>query len=385
MTLSPYAAETRSQREKFGKRKMWQDARIKTMLDMFNDPALPPRLRSKFNEVMSRPANYTLVGPPADWNFPPYYVDPEGNAAISNQTTQDLRSVVDYGVRYALFKDENAAAQAAKIIEAYADIPTFTSTGDSALAFYRRWPLLIQAAYLLTGSAAYTVAIDNKLKATTIRAVDILEKISQTRTNNWNAVGATGEILFGAFLNDRTRFDRGIGQWRKNLDDALVSGYTHNGATYDHVPVHEIFREENRQGNGAYGMVYTNMTLSAFAMGAEYARLNGEWLFDHVTPDGSSLKGFYENTVRYARYGSIPGVMWFNTSRYDKTSEFYNNGKGAGYGPLTYITPWVDILGALWPNDDVKYLQDNTAYIPAQDLYTLRNAELFYRNRPLYG
>lgn len=381
MFLTAEHNRTKSIRSKFGVRGMFHPGRIDSLRTLILSPTMPTRMRSKWNEMLSRPATYTLVGPPASWNFPLFYVDPAGNNAISAQVIPDTRACVDYAFRYAVLGDENAAAQAAAILNAYSGIATFVDAGDSALAWHRRWPLLIQAARLLEGSAAYTPTVEAAFKATTVRAQDALEPIAYTRTNNWASVGLVSEMAVSTLVNDRASFDAAVRQWRAHFNEAIRSGITLQGQIRNNIPIHEIYRTGgSNNSTGATGLHYSSMTLAGLAVSAEWARLNGEWLFDHVSPDGSSLRGLFDQVAYWYRFGS-PEVLWFNTSNLvDPSDPYYNTGY-----QIDYLYPWVDILGALWPNENANWLMQNRALTPSQDVYSMRGTELLYRGRPLYG
>lgn len=384
--MSPILRPTNSRKlsmpAKFAVGRAWPRTRILSMRAMVDDlPNQSLRIRNKWNNILARPDNYELAGPPAVWDFPAYYRDPAGNEAMSLMVRTDATAAVDYALRYAVMGDTVAASQAVKILNAYGTISSFVDKGDSAFAWHRRWPLFMQAGVLLEGSSLYSGPTKTALKATTRLGDKEFKKIAYEHTNNFAAVGIAYEIFVSGFLDDRTRFDKALIRWREHFEDSVRSGIVMKGEVRYNIPIYEVYRQGAIQGNGKDGLVYANTALAGLAMGAEYARLYGEWLFDYRSADGSTLKGLYENVAFWSRFAGTPGVLWFNTSNQeDPSSPDFNQGYR-----ITNLKPWVDILGALWPNDDVAFLMDAYPYTSTEDIYTLRNAELIYRGRPLYG
>lgn len=370
MFLTPEVARTKSQREKFGFEGIYHPARIAWLRDAILSESLTGSMLAKWNIVKNRPAEYIMSGPPSEWTFPPYYQNPTAHELTYAKIKDDVKAAVDYALRFTLFGNDKDAMQAVKIIRAYSDIKTFTDADDGPLVFYFCWPLLIQAHGLLYETEIYRPIDRIRFKEQTLRAYNSFEKIAYTKTNNWATAGITGEIAIASLFKDRAQFDNAIRQWRLNFDDAVKSGITLQGAVRNNIPIHEIYRQGGSQGNGESGLVYSSQALKGWAVAAEWARLNGEWLYDYVSPDGSSLKGLYENVANWLA-NPTPENLWFNTS---------GNVQG-----LTYIHPWVDILAALWPNADSDYLIANKPLADSQDHTAMHATELFYRDRPLYG
>lgn len=378
MFLSPLEARTKSDPSLFGSRRFHPE-RINSLRRLIDADALTPRMQSRWNVVVARPETYSLRGPLDPWSFDGHYDDIAGSNAKHDLVRDDLRACVDYALRYALYGAETDAENASMIIDAYAGIVSFVDREDGPLAWSRYWPLLVQAAMLIDAWSPFAPVRDRFI-ATTIRAYNAFEKTAYTRDQNWAAVACCNEIAISGYLGDRTWFMRALNQWRVQFNAQIRSGIEIQGQVRYNIAVHEIYREGASTGNGSHGLPYSSMTLNGFAMGAEWARLNGEWLFDHVSPEGSSLRGFYEQVAYWIHYPT-PENLWFNTSKDDPDSPYYNT----GYGHLDR-DPWVDVLNALWPNEDAQFILDRD--IPARDdrhWEYMRMGELLYRLRPLYG
>jgi hypothetical protein len=193
------------------------------------------------------------------------------------------------------------------------------------------------------------------------------------------------EMVGSMFLEDRPRMIRACTRWRQLFDLSIKSGIELQGQIRNNIAINEIYREGASQGNGAFGLLYSNFHLAGMAVAAEYARINGEWLFDHTSPDGSTLRGWYEQQLVWTRTPTF-AVLWFNTSdepQYEGT-KYYRSG-----AYTNRIVAYVDILGALWPSDVANSLMEATtskaSYDLTQDHYGFRGVELAYRHRPLFG
>lgn len=382
MLFSPEVARTKSDPAKFGARR-FDAARIASLRNLIDSNALTPRMQSRWDVVVARPATYTLQGPPDPWQFDAHYADTDASNVKHANLRADVRAAVDYGLRYALYGAAADATEAAKILDAYSAISSFVDTQNGPLTWTRYWPLLVQTAMLI-GDMPDFDAVRDRFIATTLRAYNAFEKTAYTRNQNWAAVACCNEIAISGYIGDRIWFMRALNQWRAQFNAQIRSGITLQGAVRNNIAIHEIYREGGHQGNGSHGLAYSSMTLSGFGVGAEWARLNGEWLFDHVSPDGSSLRGFYEQLAYWIHYPT-PENLWFNTSKDDPDSDYYKNGNGWGYG-FNERHPWMDILNALWPNADVQYQLDrNVAAKDDEHWEYIRMEELLYRGRPLYG
>jgi len=383
--LTAEQARVLSQPAKFGG-PLIHPARVQWLRDALAAGTLTPRMQTKWNTVVSRPAVHTISRPAAVWNIPENYgSDGVDNATLLAQFRADSEPAVDYAWRYLVNGNEADAQQVVKILKEYSKTPGFATNAGSQLNWFDGWPLLIQAALMIRGSAAYTTTVRNEFQAVIRLAFDTLEPIAYTRPNNWAAWGLAMEMVGAMFLEDRPRMIRACTRWRQLFDLSIKSGIELQGQIRNNVAIHEIYREGAGQGNGAYGLLYSNFHLAGLAVAAEYARINGEWLFDHVSPDGSTLRGWFEQQVAWTRTPTFE-VLWFNTSdepQYVGT-EYYRSG-----AYTNRILAYVDILGALWPSEAASSLMEATTSKPSynitQDYYGFRGAELAYRHRPLYG
>lgn len=359
---------------KFGEQ-IYQASRIEAFRNNILGGNLDSRATASWNNVTALPATYTLAGPLDPWDFPRYYIDPEDSDAKTKMVTDDSQAAFRYALRYKVLGGQSDAAQAVKILTAYAQISTYVDKFDGPLVWAQVWPILLQAAYLVKDSAAYTPAVHNLLVSGTLKGSRDLEEIAYTRTNNWAAVGIACEIALAGFVQDRPRFDRALRQYRHQFSHQIRSGITLQGQVRNNIPIEEIYRDGvNHNGNGSSGLAYSNMTLWGFAAAAEFARLNGEWLFDFVATDGSTLKGLYENVALWTAYPTQEN-LWFNTSATTDPP-----GKGYGYG---VARPWVDVLGQLWANSNANVVK--ASLNPAASARSIMGYEFIYRSLPLWG
>ena len=372
--FSPDVARTKSMPDKFGGQ-IYRESRLSAIRTQILGGGLGSRGQAYWNAVMARPATYALAGPLSPWEFPRYYINPDESNAKTAIVNADVAAAFDYALRYQVLGNSTDAAQTVKVLNAYGGITSYVDQYDGPLVWVQMWPILMQAAYLVKGSPAYTATVHNNFVTGTLRGSRELEDIAFTRTNNWAAVGIACEIMLAAFINDRPRFDRALTQWRYLFSDQIDNGITLQGAVRYNVPTKEIYREGGIQvGNGSSGLSYSNMTLWGFACGAEWARLNGEWLFDFVAPNGASLKGLYENVALWTAQPTQTN-LWFNTSA-------VTNPPGSGYG-YGVSRPWVDVLGELWPNSNTDVVREK--YNSSSSPRSLLGHELLYRGIPLLG
>lgn len=378
MLVTPTQARTKSDPAKFGSRRFHPE-RIASLRRLIQGNELTARQQSRWAVVAARPVSYTIAGPPDPWQFDGHYGDTGGSNAALQPMRDDLRAAVDYALRYALYGAPGDATIASQILDAYSGIAAFVNSQDGPLIWTRYWPLLVETAMLIGGMPNFG-PIRDRFVATTLRAYNAFEKTAYTRDQNWAAVACCNEIAISGYVGDRTWFMRALNQWRAQFNSQIRSGIFLQGQVRNNIAIREIYREGGSYGNGSHGLGYSSMALNGFAMGAEWARLNGEWLFDHVSPEGSSLKGFYEQVASWIHYPT-PENLWFNTSNQHPESPYYNYGYGH-----TDRDPWADVLQALWPNPDTAFILERD--IPAKDDQQweyLRMGELLYRNRPLYG
>lgn len=384
-----------SQRAAFASQPFVSEQRIESLRAMVN-AGLSGRMLQKWNVILSRSASYTVQGPPGTWFLYNNYgaTEPElaWNATVEGRIKSDFMTAADLALRYRVDTSgakETFATKVAQILTAWAGIAAWdNSTGGSVLSWSDYWPVLLQAALLIRESPAYTTTLHNALKAKTLAMyADLcrpngIEGSPSTATNNWTSVGNNARMAVAVFAEDRALFNSAIFRWRQIFDDSVVSNFLGvDGELHDNVQQYEVYRQGGTYGDGSYGLLYCNYDFAAKICGAEWARLNGVWLFDHVSPDGSSLEGLFGEIVTLNRYPDA-AHHWFNTS--SPPARFYSNQIYAGF----------DVAHALWGvgNVDSEWLTVNRGLGPTSDgVWTdtdhdfMRNTELLYRGQALYG
>lgn len=409
-----------SNREKFDSGILYAEPRIDILKEKIASGTLSPKVQEKWNTVLDLPETAKIVGLINPWDIPENYgEDGESNVIITARIHADFQAAVGYAFRYLVTGSEIDAAQAVAFIKAYSTISEFKTNAGSTLNWFNNWPLLIQAAMMVQNSKAYTFPVERAFKETLRLAIETLEPIAHTRANNWGSWGLNMEFAYALFTNDRERFDRGIQRWKDLFNDSVNSGFVVNnggpaqGQIKNNVAVREVYRMGGGYGNGGYGLLYSALHLDALVIAAEWARAGGEWLYDHVSPDGSSLRGFWENIAREKRHGTPAfsgspaylNVQWYNTSNKESPgstyyySGYYTNRVGGSF----YV------LQELWPLKDAEELMHGGfttvgfapgVYppLPAGQLPTLFNGvpilqdylgmyglDLLCSDRPLYG
>jgi hypothetical protein len=339
---------------KFGGPAFMTDGRIQTFQKLIADDAMDPRMKALWDTALARDTNYVLRGPLDPFIIPAYYDDPDAAREAADTMTDDFEAAADFAYRWAVNGDVAASKAAVKIIDAYSKIKEVSRTAQTMLSWCDHYPILLQAANVVSSSAAYTSSIDTALKVFTANTADMT--VAYDHENNWAAWGVCFELSSAALLEQRDRFDKAIQRWRWLMDHTLVNN----------VPILEVYREGGSQGNGSSGLYYANFHLSGMSQAAEWARFNGEWLYDYTTPDGSTLEGYWENVANWTRY---PEDFPYNTSGVPSVT--------------TYIQNYVDIMHTFSPNADSQYLVDT--FTTTQDYYGLHGVTVTYRYRPLYG
>jgi hypothetical protein len=403
---------------KFEDGKLFDAPRIAFLGDAIENDTLRHQVGLKWDSVLALPDEWVVEGAVDPWDIPAHY-GPGGAAAgiITSAVHADSKACAGYAYRYSVLGDEDDALRAAAILAEYAAVGSFVDGNDSSLKWHDSWSPLVQAAMMIQNSPAHTPTLEANFKSTLTLALNTLEPIAYTRTNNWAAWGLAMEFAAASYLEDRARFDRAIRQWRVVFDSTVVSDFlVENGGPADgeyrnNVAHREVYRMGGSQGNGSYGLLYSAFHLDGMTIAAEYARLNGEWLFDHVSPDGSSLQGFWEE-IAYMKRNAAPSlsadylnVQWYNTSNTeDPGHEYYYEGYYTNrVGPSFYI------LQELWPLDTAREImhggfmtrdvapgtfppdmdgstsQMHNGVPILQDYYGMFGADLAYSDRPLYG
>lgn len=326
-------------------------AELRTLIDA---AALEPHAAERWASILARPTTYVPVGAINPWVLP-YGSNPDGAALIVSNTNRDMEAVVDFAFRWAVTGDEAAATACSTILDAWGSITAMSDDVDTILTWVIRTPALIQAAVIIQDAPQYTTALHDKLVAMFTLAAKM--STAYTRENNWASWGVLYEFACASFLGNRARFDRAIQRFRSLMDASIVNN----------IPIKEIYREgSNDEGNGVLGLSYSNFNLNALVMACEWARFNGEWLYDYVTPDGSTIKGYWEN-VRY----------------WDVHPELYPYNSSGTPSITDRVMGFVYVLNALYPHPESEFLVDT--YRPVSDFYAVRNLVLSHWQMPLYG
>lgn len=375
--------------------------------------------RDKWNSVMALPPVWNIRRTAAVWYFPENYDDTGDPTELLEAFRADLKAAAGYAFRYNVFGDEDAAFQAARIISEYSKTPSFETNAGSTLRWFEGWPIFIQTVLMIADSKAYTFRIDSAFKDVLNKALNTLEPIAYTRNNNWATWGLASEFSYALLMNDKPRFDRAVQRWRDLFNDTVISNFLvqnngpANGQRKNNVAHREIYRMGGGQGNGAYGLLYSSFHLDGLVMAAEWARAGGEWLYNHVSPDGSSLKGFWENIAYEKRWGTPAfsgspaylSVQWYNTSNLADPgsayyySGYYTNRVGASFYVLQELWPRQDALelmhggfsypgypaGVYPPNPGGQAPGVSNGYAIVQDYYGFYGLDLLYSDVPLYG
>ncbi|WP_459343321.1 alginate lyase family protein [Arthrobacter sp. MDT3-44] len=298
----------------------------------------------------------TPAGPINPFTIPNVYTDPQGSGEAVVKIRYDGVAALNFAIRYRLTGDESAAVAARNQIAPWLTVTGFDAPAgsDTRLVWSDTWPFFIAAGMMIEQSEAWTEGDHAALKALTQLSLD-LGITTLTYPSNQGAWGTFLEFAAAALLKDEARFLRTEREWR-----GTFSAYVH-----DNIPTHEVYRQGGTQGNGSSGLFYSNFLLCALTFGAEWARTNGVWLYDYVAPDGSSLRGLYENVARWTR---SPATFSYNTS--------------GSVSVVSEIQGHYEILHALWPNADAAWLLAN---VPVVDRYGFRYLTLTHRGQPLRG
>jgi hypothetical protein len=362
--VGPLTMRTVAQSYKLGNVPFFNYGRVKTLHPILGEfdsnghiHTNDDRVNYEWNErVMGTPLGYSAFGPPDPFELTGSYNDPN-DAIIIDQIDQDGNAAVDLAVRYLVTGNLDALNGAIEILKDWSVIHTFMSSGNEPLTWASRWPKFLQATQMLQHTEQYTDSLHAALVDVTTRGLEITPS---WRPNNWGNWGVCLDIASASFLGDKTRFKIAVMRWREIFNSAIVNN----------VPVLEIYRQGNIQvGDGSTGLFYSKFALDAMAVGAEWARFNGEWLYDFVGLDGSSFKGLYENIRHWARY---PDQYPYNTSGTPSVT--------------TYNMAYDDILHALWPHEESQWMLDNFPEgFDSRDVYGMRQWVLAYRYRELYG
>ena len=317
-----------------------------------------PHVLAAWNEMVGEyPLDRTPAGPINPFQIPNVYTDPTGNSAAIVKVRYDGIAALNFAIRYAISGDNAAAVAACNQIQPWTTITSFVIEAgtDTRLSWSYSWPLFLSAAMLVKDSPAYAAAgFDANLRAVTIEGRRTCST-AFTNPSNQGAWGVVLEMSAAVFLGEQARFDRAVQRWREVFNEYIKND----------LAVEEIYRQGGGQGNGSSGRYYSDFMACALTYGAEWARLNGVWLYDHVSPDGSTLKGF---AAKVAGWNADPASYPYNSS-------------GTVSVPTELMGHWV-ILNELWPDANKAAI---LASLPVVDRYGFRYLKVTHAKQPLRG
>lgn len=248
-------------------------------------------------------------------------------AVLSSHRASDFYNVQAFALKYHVEGDEWAAHQAVNILNKWLDIEFWhMPVSDTRLSMSDKWTGYILSAMMLKGSEAYTSTVEARMRATTAKWWPQISTAYASGQSNWAGWGCAFEMYCSVFLGERERFNDAVLLWRKIFDRSVLNN--------------EPWTETGRAGGenlgetgGVSGIQYSNFFTNSMVRCAEIARVNGVWLYDHTAPDGSTLRGVYENCISWLR---------------DWTLGPY----GGPSTPSRNIQSYILILHNLWPNED---------------------------------
>ena len=449
---------SRSNRALFGTRAQLSTAQINSILEMVagdflgfttadGTPMHSNPLRQKWQRIMSRDNTIQPVNVPNPWTVVGGYEGgEETNAQSEYNVLRNFRPMADLALRYQVYRNEADAAAVCRILTAFGNITgADTENNGSYLHWNEWWPILIQAANYVQDSPSYTTTLHNKLKSTTMLLYNLLHvAYTRDKQDNWIAWGLSLEMAVAGFTNNRQMHDNAAFRWRQHFAEAIRNNFlvrqpnspAINGRR-NNVPINEVYRtdydsgspwtppsgpnqtttgglnldQQTSKGNGGRGLLYSNHALNGLIMAAEWARLDGTWLFDFTSPDGASVQSLYQAISyqnRWAKGGPTPGgsspakenVCWYNVtgSAWDPQAA---RGQRAFYWSRCY--GFTNLLQPIFPSAEGGYPIENgyfntnagssvvdlTLVTPTPtepdpevrdfDYFGLRNTELIYR------
>lgn len=365
--IDPYRARTIRNPEQLGATPFFNRGRSETLRALIEPHLNPdgtlsvsypdPRVVWEWNNrVMARPANYQPRGPLNPFYLNEHYGGGDPNTAMVDD---EFTAAVDLAVRWAVMGDYAAGAAAVRIVDAWSRVTAIETNAGSTLNFTNHWPIILEAALMVGDHPEYTRPMHKRLEGVTTLGLASADLIGGIATNNLGAWANCYTFAAAVFLIDHALFERAIIRWRTLFDYAVVNN----------VPVEEVHRQSSGQGDGSFGLWYSNFFLYGMVAAAEWARFGGAWLYDYKSnTDRSTFKDFAMQVRTWTRY---PETFPYNTS-----------GTPSG---TARILAHDDVLQALWPTPDGAWLLANFPTGSIRDVYGLRGAVLAYRDRPLYG
>lgn len=365
--VSPEYARTIPDPSKFGELPFWNNGRLETLRELLG-PLGPNRasnstdvkLKYEWQRVVDTSNTYTPKGPLTPFYIPHSGDDPAGTAAATEVIDSDSNVAMDLALRWMLFKEDADALAVVRILKAWSASSSWTidSRAATALVWSNRMAKMIQASLMIKSFSGYTQSDQQSFKSMISRSIAAGASASLVWTNNVGAWGVVFDFASSVLLDDRTSFKSAIAKWVELFDYGVKKD----------IPELEVTREAGSNGPGSNGLWYSNFLLCALIFGAEWARYSGEWLYDYVAPDGSSLKGLAKKIQDWSVHPtSFP------------------------YYPSTSVSssiralPHHQIIHALWPSEDSNRLYTSNVIGNDNDSVGLRSAALLYRGRPLWG
>lgn len=357
------------------------------------------------NIILNKNLAYQPLGPLVPFTIPQGYSDdPEARSEAEFTIKNDVRYIADFATAYAVTQDESYAENAARLIDAYTltpfDIVEPTPNGvPSHHVWCEHWLMAIQAVMLINESVHWTVEREEAFVSLINRTADSVVSASSSfrHTHNIFAWFVCYWIAAGGYAKNARVFGHGVFHFKDMLNNAIQSNFLvrnrgiADGERKDNIPMWEIYRQGGGQGNGSYGLLYSNAAMNPIMCAVEYARLHGVNLLNHETPDGSTIRGLYENVLGWNYDPSVPN-LWFNTSAQQGNPQRYYWREIRAFDELAY---------RLWPSAKQRWLLERWLHAysgydgqptetypdttPGDNGKGIRNAEILIRLKtPIY-
>jgi len=275
-------------------------------------------------EAMCKIADQNLNRTPTaekEWYVPGYYDDAEGHRRAKNGLRDDANTAYAQALCYRITGQQKYARSAIRLINAWATtIEVMSRKDDSTLSFSYHFPALIFAADLLRKEDVWPE--DQEQKFSEFLQNKALPMSCMDRENNWGNWGLVLSAAGAVYLKNEELFDACVERWKYFVE--------HQIAADGHMP-HEV----NRSG-GMRGIWYTHFSLMPQTVAAEILKINGQDLYDYISPSGYTLKMAYETIAGWTRR---PEVFPYWDGDPNKLT-------GRQY--VSYF----EILNSHWPNED---------------------------------
>jgi hypothetical protein len=260
---------------------------------------------------------------PACWQVCNYYEDRVRHRQERKSLQEGAAAAWELALYYRMSGKEEYASACARLLNDWAQVRQFSGAGDSRLCFSYYFPTMLCAADLIRNSPSWSPA-EQEIFRRFVREKAVNEATEWWRPNNWGNWGTVLELACGAYLDDRSLFERGLTRWR-NLGVLQI--------TEDGVMPLEIYRSGGRKG-----LWYSTFCLMAQSAGAEIAWVNGVDLFDSSSGAGKKMKHAYERIASWTQH--------------PETFPYFNGPAGMLEG--VYNVSYFEILQGHWPNDNAS-------------------------------